>query len=95
MESIAVGESISAGDRITLDNGAQYICARKIRDGDKEYLCLSSRKKLKSVVFAEETVSGGSLSIKVVKDPELLSRLEQQVRNNPWEIIKQICFPKK
>jgi len=87
-------ESISVGESVTLENKGDFVCYRKIRYGDKEYLCLMSHAKPREFMFAEETVVEGILSVNVVTDAEKNNKLMQLVRKNPLETIKQ-AFKRK
>ena len=82
-------EGISVGETIELENMGKFICYKKIYDGGEEYLSLVSQSNIRKFVFGKETASDGILSVELVTDPELIRRLEQLTRANPWETLKQ------
>ena len=83
-------EGISPGEEIELENAGTFLCCKKMRDGDQEYLGLVSKSNLRKVVFAKETTVDGIWSVEMITDPALIHRLAQLYRANPWETIKQL-----
>ena len=83
-------EGISPGEEIELENAGTFLCCKKMRDGDQEYLGLVSKSNLRKVVFAKETTVDGIWSVEMITDPALIQRLAQLYKANPWETIKQL-----
>ena len=79
-----------ANRKIELENAGTFLCCKKMRDGDQEYLGLVSKSNLRKVVFAKETTVDGIWSVEMITDPALIQRLAQLYKANPWETIKQL-----
>ena len=83
-------QGIAVGETVELENMGEFVCTQKIKDGDQEYLLLSSKKKLREVLVGKETMTGGVLSVQIVKDQRTTERVLKLARSNIFSTIKQL-----
>lgn len=63
------------GEIVVLEDQREFICFKKVPDGDKTYLLMLSNFKPVEMFFAEEIVQDGQVCLRKVGDPEVKKRL--------------------
>ena len=93
-EEAPCGLRISVGETVELEDGQKLFCSGKIQYSGEEYICFLSQKTYRDLVFGQEVVKDGVLSLSIVKDPEKQKQLTVLASKGIRDGIKQM-FRKK